>query len=48
MRLTPSKKYDFKTLFDFDIVGVLTKLFHFAAEEGITYQKILAVRDERE
>lgn len=27
MRLAPSKKYDFKTLFDFEIVGVLAKQY---------------------
>lgn len=27
MRLAPSKNYDFKTLFDFEIVGVLTKKY---------------------
>lgn len=27
MRLAPTEKYDFKTMFDFEIVGVLTRTY---------------------
>lgn len=27
MRLAPSEKYDFKMMFDFEFVGVLTKMY---------------------